>query len=89
MTGKRFDRKSLGEMLEFARPGDIIVIWRLDRLSRSLKDLIETVHMIQGHGIELKSLKETIDTTTATGKLMLHVFAALAEFERDLISERT
>ncbi len=89
MTGKRFDRKALSEMLDFARQGDIIVIWRLDRLGRSIKELIETVQMIQQRGIELKSLKENIDTSTPTGKFMFHLLAALAEFERDIISERT
>ena len=89
MTGKRFDRKALLEMLDFARPGDVIVIWRLDRLGRSLKELIETVQQIEKRGIEFKSLKEQIDTTTPTGRLMFYIIAALAEFERDIISERT
>lgn len=89
MTGKRFDRQEFLKMLEMARSGDVIVVWRLDRLGRSLKELIETVLMLQSRGIELRSLKEHLDTTTATGKLMFHVIAALAEFERDLISERT
>jgi len=89
MTGKRFDRPEYLKMLEMARPGDIIVVWRLDRLGRSLKELIETVTDLAARGIELKSLKENIDTTTPTGKFMFHVMAALTEFERDLISERT
>ncbi|HET8841341.1 MAG TPA: recombinase family protein [Ktedonobacteraceae bacterium] len=89
MTGKRFDRKALLEMLDFARPGDIIVVWRLDRLGRSLKELLETMQMLEKRGIELKSLKENIDTNTPTGRLMFHFMAALAEFERDVISERT
>ncbi len=89
MTGKRFDRPELLKMLDHARAGDVIVIWRLDRLGRSLKDLIETVQMLEQHGIELRSLKENIDTTTPTGKLMFHLMAALAEFERDVIRERT
>jgi len=89
MSGKRFDRKALLEMLDFARSGDIIVVWKLDRLGRSLKELIETVQMLEQRGIELRSLKENIDTTTPTGRLMFHLMAALAEFERDIISERT
>lgn len=89
MTGKRFDRPEYLRMLDLARPGDVIVVWRLDRLGRSLKELIETVTDLAARGIELKSLKENIDTTTPTGKFMFHVMAALTEFERDLISERT
>lgn len=89
MTGKRFDRAQLIALLAFARPGDIIVVWRLDRLGRSLKELIETVNRLSAGGIELRSLKEHIDNTTPTGRLMFHMIAALAEFERDIISERT
>jgi DNA invertase Pin-like site-specific DNA recombinase len=89
MTGKRFDRPEYLKMLDLVRPGDVIVVWRLDRLGRSLKELIETVTDLAAHGIELKNLKENIDTTTPTGKFMFHVMAALTEFERDLISERT
>jgi len=89
MTGKRFDRPEYLRMLDLARPSDIIVVWRLDRLGRSLKELIETVTDLAARGIELKSLKENIDTTTPTGKFMFHVMAALTEFEHDLISERT
>jgi len=89
MTGKRFDRPEFLHMLDIARPGDIIVVWKLDRLGRSLKELIETVSGLSERGIELRSLKENIDTTTPTGKLMFHIIAALAEFERDIISERT
>lgn len=69
--------------------GDTIVIWRLDRLGRSLKELIEMVNGLATRGIELRSLKENIDTSTPTGKLMFHMMAALAEFERDIIQERT
>ena len=76
-------------MLEQARAGDIIVVWRLDRLGRSLKELIEIVGDLVARGIELRSLKESIDTSTPTGKLMFHVIATLAEFERDIIQERT
>lgn len=89
MSGKRFDRPEFLRLLDVARTGDVIVVWRLDRLGRSLKDLIETVQTLEQRGIELKSLKESIDTTTPTGKLMFHLIAALAEFERDVIRERT
>ena len=89
MSGKRFDRPEFLKMLDMARPGDIIVVWRLDRLGRSLKELIETVTTLAERGIELRSLKENIDTSTPTGKLMFHIIAALAEFERDIIQERT
>jgi DNA invertase Pin-like site-specific DNA recombinase len=74
---------------DVARAGDVIVVWRLDRLGRSLKQLIETVTMLGERGIELRSLKENIDTTTSTGKPMFHIIGAMAEFERDVISERT
>ncbi len=89
MSGKRFDRPEFLKMLDMARKADVIVVWRLDRLGRSLKELIETVTGLSKRGIELRSLKENIDTTTPTGKLMFHIIAALAEFERDIISERT
>jgi Resolvase, N terminal domain len=77
------------KMLDIARTGDVIVVWRLDRLGRSLKQLIETVTMLGERCIELRSLKENIDTTTSTGKLMFYIIGAMAEFERDVISERT
>ena len=89
MTGKRFDRPEFLRMLDLARAGDVIVVWRLDRLGRSLKDLIETVQHLSQRGIELRSLRENIDTSTPTGTLMFHLMAALAEFERDVIRERT
>jgi len=89
MSGKRFDRPEFLRMLDVARPGDVIVVWRLDRLGRSLKQLIETVTMLAERGIELRSLKEKLDTTTPTGKLLFHIIGAMAEFERDVISERT
>lgn len=83
------ERKGLNEALEYLRPGDVLVVWKLDRLGRTLKQLIELVAMFNQKGIGFKSLKETIDTTTSTGKLVFHIFAALAEFERDIIHERT
>ncbi len=88
-SGSRTDRPGLEEVLAFARTGDTLVVWRLDRLGRSLRHLIDTVSELQKQGIGLKSLQEQIDTTTSGGKLVFHVFGALAEFERDLIKERT
>jgi DNA invertase Pin-like site-specific DNA recombinase len=83
------DRPGLGQALTIARSGDTIVVWRLDRLGRSLKQLIELVNDLNGRGVGFKSLTESIDTTTTGGKLVFHIFAALAEFERNLIKERT
>ncbi len=88
-SGSLAERPGLTEALDFARPGDTLVVWRLDRLGRSLRHLIDTVSVLQERGIGFKSLQEQIDTTTSGGKLVFHVFGALAEFERDLIRERT
>jgi DNA invertase Pin-like site-specific DNA recombinase len=88
-SGSRTDRPGLAEALDHLRPGDTLVVWRLDRLGRSLRHLIDTVSLLQERGIGFKSLQEQIDTTTSGGKLVFHVFGALAEFERDLIRERT
>src|SRR5437588_9455226 len=83
------ERVGLSEALEFMRAGDTLVVWKLDRLGRSLRHLIETVTLLQERGIGFKSVTEQIDTTSSGGKLIFHVFGALAEFERDLIRERT
>src|SRR5512135_78890 len=88
-SGAKDDRTGLAEALAFLRPGDTLVVWKLDRLGRSLKHLIETVTTLQAHQVGFRSLQESIDTTTSGGKLIFHVFGALAEFERDLIRERT
>ena len=90
-SGSKGDRPGLAEALAFARDnkGDTLVVWKLDRLGRSLPHLIESVKSLDERGIGFWSLKESIDTTTSTGKLVFHVFAALAEFERDIIRERT
>jgi DNA invertase Pin-like site-specific DNA recombinase len=88
-SGAKADRPGLEEAVGFARSGDILVVWKLDRLGRSLPHLIETVTGLQDRGIGFKSLTEQIDTTTSGGKLIFHVFGALAEFERDVIRERT
>lgn len=89
ISGSLQERKGLAEALSFVRLGDSLVVWRLDRLGRSLKHLIETIGQLHARGIGFKSLTESIDTTTSSGKLVFHVFGALAEFERDLIRERT
>lgn len=88
-SGAIDSRKGLAEAIEFARSGDTLVVWKLDRLGRSLKHLIETVNLLKERGVGLLSLQEKIDTTTSGGKLIFHVFGALAEFERELIRERT
>src|SRR5438034_7294602 len=88
-TGTRFDRQELLAALSYLNAGDTLVVWKLDRLGRSLKQLIETVENLQKRTINLVSLTEHIDTTTATGKLFFQFIAMLAEFERNLISERT
>jgi DNA invertase Pin-like site-specific DNA recombinase len=89
MTGAKFERKGLEELLAFMRSGDTVVVWKLDRLGRSLKDLIETLNYLKDRGVDFISLTEKIDTTTPGGKLIFHLMGALAEFERDLIRERT
>src|SRR5574339_532031 len=88
-SGSLTDRPGLTEAFAFARPGDTLVVWRLDRLGRSLRHLIDTVGALQQRGIGFKSLQEQLDTTSSGGKLVFPVFGALAEFERDLIRERT
>jgi DNA invertase Pin-like site-specific DNA recombinase len=89
ISGAIDDRTGLDELLSFARPGDVLVVCRLDRLGRSLKKLILLVEELSSKSIGFRSLRESIDTTTSGGKLVFHVFGALAEFERALISERT
>lgn len=88
-SGKSKDRPELAHCLMALRPGDTLVVWRLDRLGRSLPDLVQIVTSLEERGIGFESLTEKIDTTSATGKLTFHVFAALAEFERNIIRERT
>ena len=83
------DRPTLEQLLDQLRPGDTLVVWKLDRLGRSLRHLVDTVTGLADRGVGFRSLQEAIDTTTPGGKLVFHVFAALAEFERDLIRERT
>ena len=89
MSGARADRPGLQQALDVLRKGDTLVIWRLDRLARSLKDLMQMSENLDQQGVGLRSLHEAIDTTTSTGRLFFHVMGALGEFERNLIRERT
>jgi len=88
-SGAKSDRQGLAQAIEFARDGDIIVAYRLDRCGRSLKHLIEIVSTLESKGVHFVSLTEQIDTTTSGGRLLFHLMASIAQFERDLIRERT
>ncbi|MDT7952106.1 MAG: recombinase family protein [Acetobacteraceae bacterium] len=88
-SGARADRVGLQSALDYVREGDVLVVWKLDRLGRSLPHLIETVTSLAGHGVGFRSITEAIDTTTPGGRLVFHLFGALGQFERDLIQERT
>lgn len=88
-SGALASRPELGKLLDQLRPGDTLVVWRLDRLGRSIRHLIDQLTELQERGIEFRSLQENIDTGSSGGRLVFHIFASLAEFERDLISERT
>lgn len=96
--GKLFEETASGssarlpareELLAYARPGDVVVVWRLDRLGRSVRDLVDVVSVLADRGVGLRSLREAIDTTSPAGRLTFHFFAALAEFEAELVRERT
>ena len=89
ISGRQFERPGLSELIDHARAGDSLCVTRLDRLGRSLQELLETVENLKSHDIHLVSLEERIDTTSAAGELVFHVFGAIAHFERRLISERT
>jgi DNA invertase Pin-like site-specific DNA recombinase len=89
LSGTTKHRPKLDELRQYIRKGDTLVVWRLDRLGRSLKDLIEWVDWMAQQGIAFKSLSESIDTSTSGGKLIFSIFGAIAEFERNLIIERT
>ncbi len=89
ISGATFERKELDAALTFLRPGDVFVVWKLDRLGRSLRHLIDTITKLNERNVGFISLTESIDTTTPGGKLIFHIMGALAEFERDLIRERT
>src|SRR6516162_7191664 len=88
-SGAKSDRPGLQEAMNHLRTGDTLVVWRLDRLGRTLKHLIATITDVSEKGIGFKSLQENMDTTTSGGKLIFHIFGALAEFEREVIKERT
>ena len=88
-SGSRTDRPELAKALAHGRKGDVVVVWKLDRLGRSLPHLIDTVHDLEERKIAFRSLTDSIDTTTASGRMFFHMMGALAQFERDLIRERT
>ena len=88
-SGGKVHRSGLERVREMLRPGDVLAVWRLDRLGRSLKHLIDLMAELEGQGIGFQSVTESIDTTTPGGKLVFHIFGALAEFERNLIRDRT
>ena len=89
VSGKNTERAELKKLLAGVRSGDEIVVWKLDRLGRSLRDLVDVVALLQGKGVDFVSLHDHINTTTATGRFTFNIFASLAEFERDIIRERT
>lgn len=89
VSGAKAERPGLEEAKAYVREGDTLVVWRLDRLGRSLKHLIETITALEERGVAFQSIQESIDTTTSGGRLVFHIFGALAEFERNLIRERT
>src|SRR5699024_8795833 len=88
-SGSLQSRPELDKLLDQLRPGDTLVVWRLDRLGRSIRHLIDQLSDLQDRGIEFRALQENIDTSSPGGRLVFHIFASLAEFERDLIRERT
>jgi DNA invertase Pin-like site-specific DNA recombinase len=89
ISGAKSERPGLSQAMAFMREGDVLVVWKLDRLGRSWRDLIDIVSTLQERGIGLRVLQEAIDTTTPAGELIFHIFGALAEFERALIRQRT
>ena len=89
ISGSKSKRDGLDHLLKYVRSGDTVIVWKLDRLGRSLRHLIELIYFFNEKNIGFRSLQENIDTLTASGKLFLHIFGALAEFERELIRERT
>lgn len=89
VSGAKSDRPELQRVVDIARKGDLIVVWKLDRLGRSLRHLIDTIALLEERGVGFRSLTENIDTTSTGGRLVFHIFGALAQFERDLIRDRT
>ncbi|TYC70917.1 recombinase family protein [Stappia sp. BW2] len=88
-SGAKTDRPGLSDAIRYAREGDTLTVWKLDRLGRSMKHLIEVITDLEAKGVGFRSITENIDTTTSGGRLVFHLFGALAQFERDLIQERT
>ncbi|MCL4110754.1 UNVERIFIED_CONTAM: hypothetical protein GTU68_009179 [Idotea baltica] len=88
-SGTKSSRPQMQRMIQHLRRGDVVVVWKLDRLGRSIRDLINLISKFKEQGVAFRSLQDNIDTSTPTGKLVFHLFAALAEFERDIISDRT
>jgi DNA invertase Pin-like site-specific DNA recombinase len=88
-SGGRWDRPELGRLLEQLRGGDVVIVWKLDRLGRSLKDLLRTLERIEQAGGGFRSLTEAVDTTTPAGRMLMQMLGAFAEFEREMIRERT
>jgi DNA invertase Pin-like site-specific DNA recombinase len=88
VSGAKTERPELMRLLDSARKGDVVIVWKLDRLARSLRQLIDTTVLLNERGVELHSLTENINTTTPSGKLTFHLFASLAEFERDILRQR-
>ncbi len=89
ISGIKVDRDGLSKAIEILRTGDILVVWKLDRLGRSLRHLISVINHLKNKGIYFRSIQESLDTSSSAGKLIFHIFGALAEFERDIIRERT
>ena len=89
MSGGRWDRPELGRLLDQLRPGDVVMVWKLDRLSRSLKDLLYLLERIEAAGAGFRSLTESIDTTTAAGRMLMQMLGSFAEYERAMVKERT
>ena len=88
-SGAKADRTGLKDAIEFARSGDVFCCWKLDRVGRSLRDLIDTINILNDKGVGFRSLTENLNTTSPSGMLLFHIFGSLAEFERALIRERT
>lgn len=88
MSGARDDRPGLARLLDYAREGDVVVVWRLDRLGRSMIQVLRTIETLRNQGVELRSIHDGIDSSTSTGRMMIGILASLAEYERELINER-
>ncbi len=88
-SGAKAQRPQLASALDYLRPGDTLVVWKLDRLARSIRQLIDTVELLDARSVSLRSLTESIDTSTANGRFFFHIFGALAEFEQSILRERT